>query len=183
VASSRRPNFEPSDIGLGFRAERNQSLHLVLRGLPRRFVVGLIEGLEMADVITPGRLFTSSSGGCAVGVTLRALDPSLRGRRLQWGRRRSVVGWRRELAKEIPLLFALEQVFDRTVRLARRRYPHAPEREVAKAVALWVADEARTELLMREMHAEWLEELVREARRPPAAEGCGAATQPAPVPA
>jgi hypothetical protein len=31
---------------------------------------------------------------------------------------------------------------------------------VAKAVALWVAAEARAELLLREMSATWLEELT-----------------------
>ena len=166
MASTPPPGFHSSDIELDFRDERNQALHRVLRGLPKRFVVWLIEGLEMADVIVSGRLFAGATGGCAVGVTLRAMDPSLRGRRSSRGRSRSVVRWRRELAKEIPLLFALEQVFDRSVRLARERYWFASEHQVAKSVALWVADEARTELLMREMRSEWLEELVREAREP-----------------
>ena len=69
--------FTPRDIYRSFRAERNEALHPVLRRLPDRFLAALIEGLEQADVITPGRLFAGDRGGCAVGVTLRVLNPRL----------------------------------------------------------------------------------------------------------
>jgi len=174
-----RSRFAPADITRSFRAERNQALYPVLKRLPYDFVVALIEGLEKADVIVPGRLFAGDSGGCAVGVTLRALDSSLRGRRIIWGRRlrRSVVSLRHGLAKRVTHLYALEQVFDRTVRLAQSRFPWAPPELVAKSVALWVADEAWTELVLREMNSEWLQRLARETTTQAAP---GTTTQAAP---
>ena len=136
----------------------------MLRRLPYDFIVALIEGLENADVITPGRLFAGYRGGCAVGVTLRALDPSLRGRRLIRGRRlqKSVLRLRRSLAREVPHLYALEHVFDRSVEMLREEYPLVPATLVAEATARWVAAEARTELVLREMNSEWLDGLVAE---------------------
>ena len=174
------------DFGLGhiyrsFRAERNQALHRVLRRLPFEFIVALIEGLENADEITPGRLFAGRRGGCAVGVTLRTLDPSLQGRRIIWGRRarRSVLRLRRSLAREVPHLYALEHVFDRSVEMLRAEYPLVPATLVAETTALWVAAEARTELILREMSSEWLEGLMAPPAAPaPAAE----AVPPAPDP-
>ena len=156
--------FGPEDVHRSFRAERNVALHRVLRRLPYDFIVALIEGLENADVITPGRLFAGYRGGCAVGVTLRALDPSLRGRRLIRGRRlqKSVLRLRRSLAREVPHLYALEHVFDRSVEMLREEYPLVPATLVAEATALWVAAEARTELVLREMNSEWLDGLVAE---------------------
>ncbi len=161
-----RTKFDSSGLARDFRAERNQGLHRVLRRLPYDFVIALIEGLERADVITPGRLFAGRDGGCAVGVTLRAFDPRYRGRRLVWGRRtkKSVFTLRRDLAKQVSHLYALEHVFDHTVELAQARYASAPPRQVAKAVAMWVADEARTELVLREMNSEWLDRLLADAR-------------------
>jgi hypothetical protein len=166
-----------SEVTRGFRAERNQALHRVLKGLPYEFIVALIEGLEGADVITPGRLFAGRSGGCAVGVTLRAMDPRYRGRRIIWGRRvrRSVVALRRGLATRVARLYALEQVFDRSVRLAQARSPRRHPRVIAKAVALWVADEARAELLLREMNSEWMDRVIGEITDP-------VAPSPAPAP-
>ena len=154
-----------------FRAERNQALHRVLRRLPYVFLVGLIEGLENADEITPGRLFAGHRGGCAVGVTLRALDPRLRGRRRFRGRRmrKSVMGLRRRLARNVPYLYALEHVFDRSVEMLREEYPLVPATLVAETTALWVAAEARTELILRELNSEWLDGLFA-APAPQAAE-------------
>jgi hypothetical protein len=160
--------FGSQDLSRSFRAARNQALHRVLRRLPYDFIVALIEGLEGADVIAPGKLFAGESGGCAVGVTLRALDRSYRGRWVMWGRSRSIRGFRRELAREVPHLYALEQVFDRSVLLAAQGHPAAPRRQVAKAVARWVADEARAELVLRELDSDWLNRAVGEveAERP-----------------
>lgn len=67
MAQSAAPTFGPRDIYRSFRAERNVALHRVLKRLPDPFIVALIEGLEQADVITPGRLFSGERGGCAVG--------------------------------------------------------------------------------------------------------------------
>ena len=87
MAKGATDTFQARHIYRSFRAERNQALHHVLGRLPDEFIVALIEGLEGADVITPGRLFAGHRGGCAVGVTLRAIDPGYRGRKLVWGRR------------------------------------------------------------------------------------------------
>lgn len=111
--------FTSANLPRGFRAERNEALHHVLRSLPYDFIVAMIEGLEGADVITPGKLFAGERGGCVVGVTLRALDPDCRGRWVIWGKGRSVCGFRRRLAIRVPHLYALGQVFDRSVELAR----------------------------------------------------------------
>lgn len=140
-----------------FRAERNEALHRILTKLPDHLLRALIDGFERADVIEPGRLFAGVRGGCAVGVVLRALDPSYEGRRLWRGRhsRRSVCRLRKDLAREMPYLTALEQVFDRSVALARERNAWAPRRWLSRRVASWIADEARTELLLREMNALW----------------------------
>jgi hypothetical protein len=165
-------DFGPRDIYRSFRAERNQALHPVLRQLPFEFIVALIEGLEGADVITPGRLFAGQRGGCAVGVTLRALDPGVRGRRLIWGRRlrRSIRRLRRSLAREVPHLYALEHVFDRSVFMLRAQFPRVPADKIAEATALWVAGEARAELILRELNSEWLDRvLVPQGPEPRAA--------------
>jgi hypothetical protein len=164
MAPSAAPTFGPRDIYRSFRAERNVALHRVLRRLPDSFIVALIEGLEGADVITPGRLFAGRRGGCAVGVTLRVLFPHYRGRRLLRGRRlqKSVMRLRRELAFEVSHLFALEQVFDRSVILLQERFSEAPPNDVAKATALWIAGEARTELVLRELNSDWLAQTAVE---------------------
>ena len=164
MSPSAAPSFGPRDIYRSFRAERNVALHRVLKRLPDRFIVALIEGLEQADVITPGRLFAGESGGCAVGVTLRVLYPDYRGRRLVRGRRlqKSVMRLRRRLAFEISHLFALEQVFDRSVLLLQERFSEVPSADVAKATALWIAGEARTELVLRELDSDWLAETARQ---------------------
>ena len=168
MAKGATGKFEARHIYRAFRAERNQALHHVLGGLPDDFIAALIEGLENADVITPGRLFAGYRGGCAVGVTLRSLDPSYRGRRLVWGRRlrRSIFGLRRSLAREIQHLYALEQVFDRSVRMLQQQFPHVPGDQVAEATAHWVAGEARTELLLREMSSDWIERIEVERLQP-----------------
>jgi len=154
---------QPVEIPRRFRAERNEGLHRVLRGLPSDFLVALIEGLERADEVVPGRLFAGQTGGCAVGVTLRVVEPEFDGPgRRGWGRKRSIGQLYRGVAKSIPHLHALEQVFDRSVRLYHSQRPELGKREAAKAVALWVAAEARTELLLRELDSDWLRRLEAE---------------------
>ena len=62
----------------------------------------------------------------------------------------------RGVAKSIPHLHALEHVFDRSVALFQAGQPEVRKPEAAKAVALWVAGEARAELLLRELNSEWI---------------------------
>ncbi len=174
-----QPTFTPRDIYRSFRAERNEALHPVLRRLPDRFLAALIEGLEQADVITPGRLFAGDRGGCAVGVTLRVLNPGYRGRRLIWGRRlrKSITRMRCAEASEISHLYALEQVFDRSVLMLQRRFDQAPAAEVAIATAHWIAGEARVEMLIREMDSQRSAPVVETAA--PRVRRSGRFTQPA----
>lgn len=169
----------------GFRAERNEALHRILTKLPDHLLRALIDGFERADVIEPGRLFAGVRGGCAVGVVLRALDPSYEGRRFWRGRhsRRSVCRLRKDLAREMPYLTALEQVFDRSVAIARERNPWAPKRWLSRRVAAWIADEARTELLLREMSAQWGARAGAGPRSRFRRQGAPAWSAPAPAPA
>jgi hypothetical protein len=144
-------------------AERSDAVHRALRGLPDGFLAALVEGLEGADVIAPGRLFAGRSGGCAVGVALRTIDPSLRGRRPWWGRReRSVVSLRPVVAQRTGHMHALEEVFDRSVRIAEARHPDADAAELAHEIARWLGLEAREELLRREIHSDWLDAIEME---------------------
>jgi hypothetical protein len=161
---TRASEFGPRDIYRSFRADRNVALHRILRRLPSDILVALIEGLEQADVITPGRLFAGERGGCAVGVTLRVLHPNYQGRRLLGRRRRlrSVRLLRRGLAREVRYLYALESVFDRSVLLLQGHFSDVDPGKVAEATALWIAGEARTELLLREMNSDWVEELAAD---------------------
>ncbi len=59
--------------------------------------------------------------------------------------------------------------------------PSAPD-EVAGAVAAWVAAEARTELVLREMHSEWMDRVMEQIaeRTMPSRREC---TEPALFPA
>jgi hypothetical protein len=70
----------------------------------------------------------------------------------------------------VPHLYALEQVFDRSVLMLQAEFPLAPPTVVAKATALWVAAEARTELILREMNSDWLDRILatRSAEAGPA---------------
>jgi hypothetical protein len=168
MTDSSPPPFSARDIYRSFRADRNLALHRVLRRLPDRFIAALAEGLEQADVITPGQLFAGERGGCAVGVTLRVLYPQYRGRRLIWGRRlrRSVMGLRRGLASEVSHLHALEEVFDRSVLLLQEHFKEVPPHAVAEATAHWIAGEARVELVLREMQSDWLDRIVDRVTAP-----------------
>jgi hypothetical protein len=174
---------EAGKISRRFRAERNEGLHRVLRGLPSDFIIALIEGLEGADVIKPGKLFAGESGGCAVGVTLRVVEPDFRGsgRLRRWRRRRSIGELYRGVAKSIPHLHALEHVFDRSVDLCWAQNPGLPQDEVAKEVAYWVASEARAELLLRELDADWLAAIEPEAITGRAGDKATSPAAPVPV--
>lgn len=147
-----------SSIPRDVLAQRSPALHQVLHRLPDRFLVALIEGVEQADVVVPGKLFAGRSGGCAVGIALRALHPKLPRGRLGQARRcrRSVTTLCRGLEMSVGRLHAFEEVFDRTVSFAAARTGHA-DALLAREVADWVAAEARQELLRREIDSEWLD--------------------------
>jgi hypothetical protein len=64
---------------------------------------------------------------------------------------------------EVSHLFTLEQVFDRSVLLLQERFGEVPPQDVARATALWIAGEARTELVLRELSSDWLAQTVSES--------------------
>jgi hypothetical protein len=95
---------------------------------------------------------------------MRIVEPDFRGAGTlsRWRRRKSIQGLYRGVAKSIPHLHALEHVFDRSVALFQAGQPEVPESDAAKAVAIWVAAEARAELLLRELNSEWLSSIEPE---------------------
>ena len=50
--------------------------------------------------------------------------------------------------------------------LLQEEFPHVPEARVAEATAHWVAGEARTELLLRELNSDWIDGAIAELRAP-----------------
>jgi hypothetical protein len=80
-----------------------------------------------------------------------------------------VLRLRRGLARNVPYLYALEHVFDRSVELLREEHPLVPATLIAEATALWVAAEARTELVLREVSSDWLEGIFANEVPQPAA--------------
>jgi hypothetical protein len=120
-----------------------------LQHLPDELLRSMIDGLRThADELAPGVLFRGhSSGGCAVGITLRELAPQAfefnRLRFWLWHRWRR--GVERDVARRFPRLKHLQWYFDEAVReLKEAGYP-----QPAKAVGLWLAATAEAELRSR----------------------------------
>ena len=136
------------------RAERGPVLRRTLRGLPDASLAALVRGLDRAGGdLAPGRLFRGGSGGCAVGVMLRELEPetyAARGPRFwlvhSWRRR---VRWYRGMAREHPRLQHLEWTFDRAAAASSQR--GLARREAAVAVGRWFRAEAEAELDWRRL--------------------------------
>ena len=120
----------------------------VLRGLPEPVLKPLARGLADAERLDAGSLFTDG-GGCAVGVFVRTLFPDYRPRSgiLFRRRQRSLAQVNTRLVRELPHLLALEQVFDRTVRLAESRGVSDP----AAATGAWIGAEISAELELRQL--------------------------------
>jgi hypothetical protein len=141
-----------------------------LQHLPERFLRALATGLRLnADELAPGALFRDrDTGGCAVGIALRELAPdAFRFGRIEfwlWHR------WRRgvelDVARRFPHLQQLQRVFDDAVAQAQDT-GHA--QEPTKAVGLWLAASAETELRVRELRARrsgpWANAHTRWTRR------------------
>jgi hypothetical protein len=120
-----------------------------LQHLPEELLRAMARGLRAhADDLAPGVLFRShSSGGCAVGITLRELAPEAFDfgwlRFWLWQRWRR--GVERDVARRFPRLKHLQWHFDEAVtELKEARYP-----QPAKAVGLWLAASAEAELRSR----------------------------------
>jgi hypothetical protein len=120
-----------------------------LQHLPDALLRAMVRGLRAhADDLAPGVLFRNqSSGGCAVGITLRELAPEAFDfgwlRFWLWQRWRR--GVERDVAGRLPRLKHLQWHFGKAVnQLKEAGYP-----EPAKAVGLWLAASADAELRSR----------------------------------
>ncbi|HEY1523281.1 MAG TPA: hypothetical protein VGF70_09740 [Solirubrobacteraceae bacterium] len=140
----------PPGIGGGLAAAAERCLHRLPEHLLRAMATGLREN---ADDLTTGALFRGRySGGCAVGVTLRELDPdAFRFGRVEfwlWYR------WRRglepDLARRFPQLQQLQQVFDDAVGEVKQA---GQDPQPTRSVGLWLTLTAETELRVRELPA------------------------------
>lgn len=117
-----------------------------LKHLPEEMLFAMVRGLRTyADDLAPGVLFRKhSSGGCAVGITLRELAPEAFdfGRLRFWLWHRWRRGVERDVARRFPRLKHLQWYFDEAVSEVKEAgYP-----QPAKAVGLWLAASAEAEL-------------------------------------
>ena len=118
-----------------------------LQHLPDALLRALARGVTVnADELVPGALFRDrDSSGCAVGVTLRELDPDAFqfGRLEFWLWRRWRRGIEPDVARRFPGLHQLQRLFDQATGelndLGRHEQP-------AKTVGLWLAACAQAEL-------------------------------------
>jgi hypothetical protein len=117
-----------------------------LQHLPDALLHAMVRGLRAhADDLAPGVLFRDrSSGGCAVGITLRELAPEAFNfgwfRFWLWQRWRR--GVERDVARRYPRLKHLQWHFDEAV--AELEGAGLPQ--PARAVGLWLAASAEAEL-------------------------------------
>jgi hypothetical protein len=118
--------------------------------LPEELLSAMARGLRKhADDLAPGVLFRGkSSGGCAVGITLRELAPDAFdfGWAQFWLRQRWRRGIEPDVARRFPHLGQLQRHFDRAVADIRQTGgdPHP-----ARTVGLWFAASAEAELSAR----------------------------------
>ena len=121
-----------------------------LQRLPAELLRAMVRGLRKnSDDLVPGVLFRrKSSGGCAVGITLRELAPDSFdfGWFQFWLRQRWHRGIERDVAHRFPHLNHLQRHFDDSVKELRRAGGDA---HPAKTVGLWFAASAQAELVAR----------------------------------
>ena len=110
----------------------------------------MVRGLRAhADELAPGVLFRGkSSGGCAVGITLRELAPDAFdfGWLHFWLRQRWRRGIEADVARRFPRLNHLQRYFDQAVAEVEEA---GVDPQPAKAVGLWFAASAEAELRAR----------------------------------
>lgn len=134
----------------GVSAELARSVAGAVQHLPDPLLRAMVRGLRAhADELAPGVLFRgTSSGGCAVGVTLRELAPeAFEFRWLEfWLWQRWRRGVERDVARRYPRLKHLQWYFDEAVaQLESAGHEAMP----AKAIGLWLAASAEAELAAR----------------------------------
>jgi hypothetical protein len=122
--------------------------------LPDQLLLAMARGLRAnADDLAPGALFRRrEAGGCAVGVTLRALAPDAFqfGRVEFWLWHRWRKGVESDLARRFPQLEQLQRLFDDAVTEIAKA---SPDEQPAKTVGLWIAARAEAELRARDTPA------------------------------
>ena len=153
TANAIRPSLVVSPPP-GVGAERAIAVGRALRHLPDELLRAMVRGLRAhADDLAPGALFRgSSSGGCAVGITLRELAPDAFefGWLRFWLWQRWRRGVERDVAARYPRLKHLQREFDAAV----EEVEHAGhEAQPATAVGLWFAESAAAELEARRSEA------------------------------
>jgi hypothetical protein len=141
---------------LGVSRARANAVGWDLQHLPDELLRAMARGLRThANDLAPGILFRGhSSGGCAVGITLRELAPEAFDfgwlRFWLWQRWRR--GLERDVARRYPPLKHLQWHFDEAVAELKKA---GSDPQPAKAVGLWLAATAEADLRAR-----------RSARRP-----------------
>ena len=134
----------------GVSAELASGVARALQHLPDELLRAMARGLVAhADDLAPGVLFRgSSSGGCAVGITLRELAPDAFefGLLRFWFWQRWRRGVERDVARHYPRLKHLQWYFDEAVAEVEDA---GCEPQSAKAVGLWFAASAQDELTAR----------------------------------
>ena len=138
-----------------------------LQHLPDELLRAMSRGLRAhADDLAPGILFRGhSSGGCAVGITLRELAPNAFDfgwlRFWLWQRWRR--GVERDVGRRYPRLKHLQWHFDEAVAELEKA---GSDPQAAKAVGLWLAASAEAELGGRRSAVRDMKPLpTRRARR------------------
>jgi hypothetical protein len=144
------PTIQASPAPAGVSQTLARATERAIRRLPDELLQAMARGLRThADDLAPGVLFRGkSSGGCAVGITLRELSPDAFdfGWAQFWLRQRWRKGIEPDVARRFPHLGQLQRHFDRAVTEVRQTGgdPHA-----AKTVGLWFAASAEAELSAR----------------------------------
>jgi hypothetical protein len=131
----------------GVSAELASAVARALQHLPDELLSAMARGLQThAHDLAPGILFRgNSSGGCAVGITLRELAPDAFefGWLQFWLWQRWRRGVERDVASRYPRLRHLQWYFDEAVAGLEDA---GCEPRPAKAVGLWLAESAEAEL-------------------------------------
>lgn len=135
---------------VGVSPELTGAVPRALQHLPDELLRAMVRGLRAhADDLAPGVLFRgSSSGGCAVGITLRELAPDAFkfGRLRFWMWHRWRPGIERDVAQRYPRLKHLQWYFDEAV---AELETVGRERKPAESIGLWLAASAEAELEAR----------------------------------
>lgn len=144
------PTIQGSTAPNGVSRALASAVERAIQRLPDELLRAMARGLRMhADDLAPGVLFRGkSSGGCAVGITLRELAPDAFdfGWFQFWLKQRWRRGIERDVARRFPHLNHLQRHFDEAVAEVKEAGGHP---QPAKAVGLWFVAIAEAQLRAR----------------------------------